>query len=105
MLISSSLQTGIIGDDPDLRMRRNYFGNNFMKSPKLVTFLESFIEQFQDETLQLLIVAGFLTLIFGFFSEGSNFEWVEGVSILAGVLLLTLFSSSTTLIKQRQKLR
>lgn len=45
------------------------FGKNDNKIPKLLTFLDSFIDSLKDPTLKLLLVASVFSLIFSFFSE------------------------------------
>ena len=50
------------------------------------------------------MVAAILTLLFSFFST-SEYQWIEGLSIIFGVFFLALFSASANQVKQRQKLR
>lgn len=49
-------------------------------------------------------MAATLTLICGFFSEGS-FKWVEGASIYFAVAFIALFSSTSDYMKEKQLLK
>jgi magnesium-transporting ATPase (P-type) len=70
----------------------------------MTSFKSAFIESFEDSTLRILIGAAFLSFLFGIFSD-NEFQWVEGVSIIFGVIFLGLFTASSVMVKQKQKLR
>jgi Ca2+-transporting ATPase len=62
------------------------------------------LEQFEDSTLKILLVAATLTLIIGLFSA-NNYQWIEGASIYFAVAFIALFASGTNHLKEKQFLK
>ncbi len=57
----------------------------------------------QDPTLIILIVAAIISLVFGLtFSDFNDLEWVEGVAILASVVIVVLVASINDYQKEQQ---
>mmetsp|Transcript_22250 Transcript_22250/g.16695 ORF Transcript_22250/g.16695 Transcript_22250/m.16695 type:complete len:132 (+) Transcript_22250:228-623(+) len=100
--VASDQATGIIGDHGDLKRRKTFFGENSRKSLKLRAYWRVLLEQFDDPTLKVLLVAGALTLIFGLFDPEEQYAWVSGVSIFFAVLFIALFSSGINYAKEKQ---
>lgn len=72
--------------------------------PEIKSFLTSILEQFEDTTLRVLIVAATLTLLAGLFSD-IPYQWVEGASIYVAVLFIVSFASSCDHLKEKQYIK
>lgn len=62
------------------------------------------MEQFEDATIRILIVAATLTLLAGMYSNKGN-EWLEGVSIYFAVLIIASFAAASNYLKEKQFLK
>jgi P-type Ca2+ transporter type 2C len=80
------------------------FGDNSKKASRIRPYYKVLWEQFQDPTLQVLLVAATLTLLAGLYDTRSN-SWVEGVSIFFAVFFIALFASGTNYMKEKQFLK
>lgn len=78
----------------------NSFGKNDKKLPRIKSYFRIFLEQFEDTTIRILLVAATLTLLAGMYSNKGN-EWLEGVSIYFAVLLIALFASASNYMKEK----
>jgi magnesium-transporting ATPase (P-type) len=71
-------------------------------------FLSLLIDQFEDQTLRVLLVAAAFTLLTGIFSAlygttgNSQYQWVEGASIFVAAAFIALFGSSCEYAKNKQ---
>lgn len=59
------------------------------------------INQFEDMTLRVLLVAATLTFIIGMFSP-KQYQWVEGASIYFACALIATFTAGCDILKERQ---
>lgn len=80
------------------------FGKNNKNLPKIKTFLQLLIGQFEDTTLRVLLVAATLTFLIGLFSP-KEYQWVEGASIYLACAFIALFTSACDLLKEKQFLK
>jgi hypothetical protein len=68
--------------------------------PSLKGFLSLLIDQFEDQTLRILLIAATLTLLTGIFSAfygtkaNSQYQWVEGASIFVAAAFIAIFTAS-----------
>lgn len=81
------------------------YGKNDKKLPKIKTYWQVLKEQFEDSTIQILLVAATFTLIIGLFDTEDEYKWLEGTSIYFAVAIITLFSSATNNMKEKQFLK
>lgn len=72
--------------------------------PSISSYLRTFVNQFHDQTLRVLLVAATLTLIIGLYSD-DEYKWVEGASIYFAVLFIALFTTAADYAKNRQFLK
>ena len=61
----------------DLERRRKTHGRNEFPEPERQTFIQMFLESFEDTTLIVLIVAAFVSLAVGLYEDPAS-GWVEG---------------------------
>jgi len=66
-LVSSSKETGIIGDVKDIERRKKFFGKNHKKIPRIHSYLSILKEKFEDEFIQILLVLGVVSFILSIF--------------------------------------
>jgi magnesium-transporting ATPase (P-type) len=68
------------------------------------SFFRVFLEQFEDYTLRVMLVAAALTLLVGLDSE-DDYKWIEGVSIFFAIGLITVFATTCNYLKEKQFLK
>lgn len=111
----TSSNEGLSGSPVDMEHRRKEFGANTIppKAPK--TFLQLVWEAIQDVTLIILLVAAIISLGLSFYSgtpheeEGQGGDssekdagWIEGVAILAAVVVVVLTTAFNDWQKEKQ---
>jgi magnesium-transporting ATPase (P-type) len=96
------IQNGIPATDPDKKERVRKFGKNdpVVKAPK--TLWEMVLEIFDDQTIQILCFAAIASLILGTATHGLSEGWLEGVSILLAVAIITVVTSGNNYMKEQQ---
>ena len=62
----------------DLERRRQTHGRNEFPEPERQTFIQMFLESFEDTTLIVLIVAAFVSLAVGLYEDPTS-GWIEGM--------------------------
>ena len=80
---------------------RHLYGPNIFPEKPMKSFLTLFIESFNDTTLMILIAAAFVSLVIGFYEDPSK-GWIEGVAILAAVLLVSTVTATNDYQKEKQ---
>ena len=106
--LNSSLKTGILGTDSDLKERREAYGVNINPEPKFTSFLELLFDAIKgDPTVLILIAAAFVSLGLGFFVTPSdpneqNTGWIEGTAILAAVVIVSFVTAINDYSKEIQ---
>ena len=78
------------------------FGKNdpLVKEPK--TLWEMVMENFEDKTMQILCFAALASLILGVATHGLAEGWLEGVSIILAVVIITVVTSGNNYMKEQQ---
>lgn len=99
--LASDANTGIIGDNRDLKRRTVCFGENTAPKPQRTPFWESLRDAFNDRILFVLAICAVLSIITGMVVSPSN-GWVEGVSILLAIALIVLISSCNDWSKDKK---
>ncbi|OQS02761.1 P-type ATPase (P-ATPase) Superfamily, partial [Thraustotheca clavata] len=116
-----SLESGLDGSNAaDLTLREQTYGKNYIEPEKPSTIFELMWEAFKDLTIIVLSVAGIISLILGLaIPHGStttnkngtvtksddgepNTAWIEGVSILFAVMIVTLVTAVNDYQKEKQ---
>jgi calcium-translocating P-type ATPase len=103
----SSLLT-LLGTDEDhgipdttVEKRRELFGSNTLPASPRKTFLQLFVDTFDDATLQILIVAAIVSLVIGIYDDPAT-GYVEGVAILAACLIVSVVTAINDYQKESQ---
>lgn len=81
--------------------RRSLYGSNSLPSSPRATFLELFIDTFDDETLKILIVAAVVSLAVGIYDDPST-GYIEGCAILAACLIVSVVTACNDYQKETQ---
>lgn len=74
---------------------RARYGANALPEPSSQSFFELVVEAFDDFTLQVLLVAGALSLGLWCWLEREGSGWIDGAAILAAVGVVVLVSATT----------
>ena len=95
-------ETGIRGDDEDLKRRRESFGiNNYHRRPPK-SFFYFVVGSLKDPTILILLVCASLSLAFGIKEEGPREGWYDGGSIFIAVFMVVIVSAVTNFRQSRQ---
>jgi calcium-translocating P-type ATPase len=97
--IGLNLKTGL--SDEQVEVQRAKFGGNVFPEKPMTTFLQYFIDSFNDLTLIILIVAAIVSLVIGSY-ENPDKGWIEGCAILLAVLLVALVTATNDYQKELQ---
>ena len=98
-LLQTSVDTGI--SSSEIQSRRSLYGSNSLPSSPRKTWMELFIDTFDDETLKILIVAAVVSLAVGMYEDPST-GYIEGVAILAAVLIVSVVTACNDYQKETQ---
>jgi len=99
--LSTNLKSGLKSDLADLDQRVNKFGENTFPKPPSQSWMEMFIESFEDTTLIILIVSAVVSFAVGYYEDPSK-GWIEGAAILAAVLIVAVVTASNNYSKELQ---
>ena len=61
--------------------------------------MESIKEELDNKIYMVLVIGAFFSMITGFFSQDGFFGWMQGVSIIVGLLILVGFGATNDWIK------
>ncbi len=98
-LLQTSSDNGI--STHSLSQRRSLYGSNSLPSSPRKTWMELFIDTFDDETLKILIVAAVVSLVVGIYEDPST-GYIEGVAILTAVLIVSVVTACNDYQKETQ---
>ncbi|CAM9325456.1 unnamed protein product, partial [Hapterophycus canaliculatus] len=102
--LAARLRTDVtqgLPDGDDLEERATEFGRNWMPVPDPKTWIQLFIDSFDDTTLIILIVSAVVSLAVGFYSDPRN-GWIEGTAILCAVLVVAVVTATNDYSKDEQ---
>ena len=91
--LASGAETGIRGDDGDVRRRREAFGGNTYPRRKPKGFWTHVWDALSDVFLLVLLVCAAVSLGFGIKEHGLRDGWYDGVSIFLAVFLVAAVSA------------
>lgn len=78
-------------NEKEVKESREKYGRNEVAPPERATWIEMYLETFEDPIIRLLLIAIGLSLIiagYKYFTEG-HFEWYEPVGVMIAVFLAT----------------
>lgn len=101
-LLSTDVESGIVGDEEDLRRRRVAFGANTYVRAKPKGLIYFVVEAFRDTTILILLACAALSLAFGIREHGGKEGWYEGGSIFVAVFLVVAVSAASNFRQERQ---
>ncbi|BFU21882.1 plasma membrane calcium-transporting ATPase putative [Entamoeba histolytica] len=114
-LLETDVDKGIC--DESYSKRQEQFGKNRTPDPVLIPFWKIWFDALKDKTLIILIIAAIVSLILAFVVPNStdkclanvteeekefNTDWIEGLAILAAVLVASLGASISDYSKQKK---
>ncbi|KAF4130119.1 Plasma membrane calcium transporter ATPase C terminal [Phytophthora infestans] len=87
----------------DLAKREESFGKNYVPPPKPKSFLELMWDAYQDITIIVLTISGFISIILSS-TVGDHPEtgWVEGACIILAVVVVTIVTAMNDYQKEAQ---
>jgi Ca2+-transporting ATPase len=98
-LLGTSPDTGV--SDDSVQKRRALLGSNTLPSTPRKSFLQLFVDTFDDATLQILIVAAIVSLVIGIYDDPAT-GYVEGMAILAACLIVSVVTAINDYQKESQ---
>jgi magnesium-transporting ATPase (P-type) len=97
--LKTNAETGI--QEQSVLARRKALGYNSLPSAPRATFWQLFMQTFEDATLQILIVAALVSLAIGIYDDPAT-GYVEGLAILAAVLIVSTVTAANDFQKESQ---
>ena len=98
--VGSDITRGISGTEADLKKRTAKYGSNAPLPRKTKTCCGIVWEQFQDLFVVILCIAAGISLIAGVIESGWSKGWLDGVSILVAVTIITSVNTVNELSKE-----
>ena len=84
-----------------LETRREHLGENDLPSSPRKTFVQLFVDTFDDATLQILIASALVSLAVGLYDDPTA-GYVEGCAILAACFIVSLVTAANDYQKESQ---
>lgn len=100
--LRTDYKKGIEGSQSDLHSRKEKYGSNTKRLPKIRTLCELILENFEDKILQILLLAALVSLIIGIINDGLAHGWVEGTSIFIAIIIIVSVTAGNNYIKEKQ---
>ncbi len=102
-MIKSNLETGLdMHNSSDLEWRKKEWGENEEIKQQVFGFWHFVCESLEDQMLQILLIAAFVSVIIGVIQEGFATGWVEGSTIFLAVFIVVSISSWINYSKDQQ---
>ena len=99
--IIKELKTDIHNGVDDLNNREEEFGSNKVFVEPVPPFCSYVLEALEDMMLRILIVSAIVSIVLGCtLSDDPSTDWIDGVSILVAVVVVTLVGSITNWKKE-----
>lgn len=102
--LKTNIDSGITGDQNDLRLRRASFGSNFISqppSPQTTNFKRLIFDAFKDTTILLLLCCATLSLIIGIKTNGLAEAIIDAALILLAASFVLTFSAMFRFFKTK----
>jgi len=100
---------GLVGDEADLKRRREVFGQNWIPASKSKSFLRLLWDAFLDPLLIILAIFALVGLGMSLYTkfsseedEEESFEWIEPVAIVVAVVLVMVVTAVNDWKKEKQ---
>jgi magnesium-transporting ATPase (P-type) len=94
-------ETGIVGNQTDIKRRQKVFGKNKIAIPTISSFFEILAIQFEEaNTMFLIVVATIYLLISLFLGDPNTFNYC--LTIFFGVFFAAILTALCEFIKQKQ---
>ena len=100
--LATEAETGIIGDDSDLKRRVKFFGKNTKPLPQIPPLKESIKDALNDRILLSLAVCAFITICIGLYAHGWVYGWIEGAAIYFAIFIIVSIVSANDWMKDKQ---
>lgn len=84
--LQTEANSGIMGDQGDLRRRKTKFSKNQKPKPKRPPFFDSVKDALNDRLILLVAIFAVISIIPGMIVEPAK-GWIEGVFILAALIV------------------
>ena len=81
--------------------QRAEYGTNDMPPPATKSWLDLFVDSFDDPTLIVLIVSAAVSLAVGIYDDPQK-GWIEGAAILVAVLIVAVVTATNDFSKEQQ---
>ena len=99
--IIKGLKTDIHNGVDDIKKREEEFGSNKVFVEPVPPFCTYVLEALEDMMLRILIVSAVVSIVLGCtLSDDPSTDWIDGVSILVAVVVVTLVGSITNWKKE-----
>ena len=99
--IIKSLKTDIHNGIDDINDREEEFGSNKVFVEPVPPFCAYVLEALEDMMLRILIVSAIVSIVLGCtLSDDPSTDWIDGVSIIVAVIVVTLVGSITNWKKE-----
>lgn len=99
--LASEPNTGIVGDEKDLKRRKKVFGVNSRPTPPLASVMESIMQTLQNVLWVAIGVTALLSSIVSMFFVDPQGVW-EGISIVIVAILLVTIIAMTDYLKDKK---
>ena len=102
LLPTASLVVLRLSGLPVPRQYRTLYGSNLMPEPPSKTWLQLFLDVFEDDpTVWILMASSLVSLVIGIYEDPSS-GWIEGVAILSAVLIVAVVTACNDYQSQAQ---
>mmetsp|Transcript_22674 Transcript_22674/g.22874 ORF Transcript_22674/g.22874 Transcript_22674/m.22874 type:complete len:1042 (-) Transcript_22674:604-3729(-) len=100
-MLRTDVDIGLPFDEAIIEERRKFYGSNTLPVPAPKSWMELFLDSFQDTTLIVLIVAALVSLVIGILEDPRK-GWIEGAAILAAVIIVAAVTATNNYSKEAQ---
>jgi Ca2+-transporting ATPase len=100
--LGSDPKRGIATSGGSVRQRQDTFGENYIPPPPQKSLFKLVIEQFEDRTLQILLVGGTVSLILGAVFDREEQGWIEGLAIYLAIIIVVSVTAINDYAKEKK---
>jgi len=99
--LKTDFKKGLSGSTSDMDERFKLYGRNEFPDPECKSWIDLFLESFEDATLIVLIIAAVISFVVGIIDDPST-GWIEGAAILFAVILVAAVTATNNFNKESQ---